>query len=197
MKLKTSLLLLFALLIIFIPVHAQLKAAGAANPDLRNALEKVITDFPKNFASLKSEVLNAGPQTVEYASLLSFKTAEQNTITLYSGTEPVYSWQALMYRNEEFEAASKKYRTLYNGLKGMSLTLNRDYTYGLSGKYDSPEESKKFSSTVFQLLPDASNLPNIKVELSMQYELLEWKIYLMVYQKEREDDERGKVKEDE
>ena len=77
----------------------------------------------------------------------------------------------------------------------MSLTLNRDYSYSLAGEYDKPDESKKFSTTVFHLFPNASNLPKVKVELSLQYELLEWKIYLLVYQKEREDEERGKIKE--
>ncbi len=35
----------------------------------------------------------------------------------------------------------------------------------------------------------------LKVELSMQYELLEWKLKVLVYEKEREDNERGSVEE--
>ena len=30
----------------------------------------------------------------------------------------------------------------------------------------------------------------------MQYEFPEWKVYLMVYQRERDDEERGKTEED-
>ncbi|HVF81478.1 MAG TPA: hypothetical protein VM884_06075 [Flavisolibacter sp.] len=174
---------------------AQFKVPGTGNPDVRHALEKVIDDFPKEFASLKGEVLNTNPQTVEYSSLLNFKSAERNTITEYSGKHPVYSWQALMFTAEEFEAAAKKYKTLYQQLKGMNIKLNRDYDYSLSGSYEAPDESKKFSTTVFRLSPNAANLPKVKVELSMQYELLEWKIYLLVYQKEKEDKERGKIEE--
>jgi hypothetical protein len=40
-------------------------------------------------------------------------------------------------------------------------------------------------NSVFQLTPNASNLPKVKVELSLQYEMMEWKIYLTIYQKER------------
>jgi len=162
---------------------------------VRNALEKVISDFPKEFASLKGEVIATNPQSVEYESLLNFKSAEKNIIIQYSGVQPIYSWQAQMSTIEDFETAAKKYKTLYSQLKNMNIKLNRDYDYSLSGEFDKPEESKKFSSTVFQLLPNSSNLPKVKVELSLQYELLEWKIYLMVYQKEKEDSERGKVKE--
>lgn len=174
---------------------AQLKLPGTGNADLRQALEKVIGDYPKDFAALKGEVTASNPQTVEYASRLSFKSAESNTIIQYTGKKPVYSWQAHMFTSEEFAAAEKKYKALYNQLKGMSLRLNRDYDYALSGEYDKPDESRKFSSTVFQLLPAATYLPKMKVELSLQYELMEWKIYLLVYQKEREDSERGRREE--
>ena len=196
MKLKTKQLLLVITSFAFINFSsAQFRLPGTGNPDVRDALEKVITDFPKEFANLKGEVLNTNPQTVEYTSLLDFKSAQQNTITEYSGKHPVYSWQALMFTTDEFETVAKKYKALYNQLKGMNLKLNRDYDYSLSGAYDKPDESKKFSTTVFKLIPNASNLPKVKVELSLQYELLEWKIYLIVYQKEKEDNERGKIED--
>lgn len=196
MKLKlTHTLPVLVFLFVFHSVSAQLKLPGTANPDVRQALEKVIADYSKDFATLRGEVAATNPQTVEYESLLAFKSAERNSIIQYSGKPPVFSWQALMATTEEFEAAEKKYRTLYHQLKGMNLKLNRDYDYSLSGDYDKPDESKKFSSTVFRLLPAAAYLPRVKVELSLQYELMEWKIFLMVYEKEREDSERGKIDE--
>lgn len=175
--------------------QAQLRLPGLSNADVRQALEKVISDFPGDFATLKGEVLNNNPQTVEYASLLQFKSAENNTITQYSGKEPVYSWQAQMFTTEEFTEVEKKYKSLYKDLKAITLTLNRDYAYRLEGAYDAPSETRKFASSVFHLVPGATNLPKVKVELSLQYELMEWKIFLSVYQKEREDNERGKVRE--
>lgn len=175
--------------------QAQLRLPGLSNADIRQALEKVISDYPGDFATLKGEVLNNNPQTVEYASLLQFKSAENNTITQYSGKEPVYSWQAQMFTTEEFTEVEKKYKSLYKDLKAITLTLNRDYSYRLEGAYDTPSETRKFASSVFQLVPNATSLPKVKVELSLQYELMEWKIFLSVYQKEREDSERGKVRE--
>ena len=155
----------------------------------------MIADYPNGFATLKGEVLANNPQSVEYASLLAFRSAEKNSITEHSGKTPVYSWQALMLTNEEYSVAEKKYKALYKDLKNVTLTLNRDYSYGLDGKYDTPSDSKKFATSVFNLTPAATYLPKVKVELSLQYELPEWKIYLTVYQKEREDNERGKVRE--
>ncbi|MDQ3279468.1 MAG: hypothetical protein M3Q06_14160 [Bacteroidota bacterium] len=196
MKKLTALLLLCGpIFFISTAVHAQLRLPGLSNSDMRQALEKVIADYPKEFATLKGEVLNNNPQTVEYASLLQFKSSEANTIIQYSGKEPVYSWQAQMFTTEEFTEVEKKYKALYKDLRAITLTLNRDYSYRLEGDYDTPSESRKFASSVFRLVPGATHLPKVKVELSLQYELMEWKIFLSVYKKEREDDERGKVKE--
>lgn len=195
MKKRTAFALLFGFLISSFAAQSQLKLPGLSNSDVRQALEKVITDFPKNFSTLKGEVVNDNAQSIEYASLLQFKTAEKNTITRYTGRLPVYSWQAQMLSTEEFPVAEKKYKSLYKDLKNISLTLNRDYSYGLDGEYDAPDESRKFATTVFHLTPNATNLPNVKVELSMQYEFPEWKVYLTVYQREREDDERGRTEE--
>ncbi len=194
-RLTATLLLSFLFFLLSFQSVAQLRLPGVGNADVKQALEKVISDFPKGFATLRGDVLNNNPQTVEYTSHLAFRSAENNTITEYSGKTPVYSWQALMLTNEAYEAAEKKYKSLYKDLKGISLTLNRDYSYGLEGNYDPPSEAKKFSTSIFHLTPSASNLPKVRVELSLQYEMMEWKIYLTVYQKEREDNERGKVKE--
>ena len=127
MKLATKPLLLLSSIVILLSAKAQLKLPGTGNPDIRNALEKVIGDYQKEFANLKGEVLNTNPQTVEYESLLPFKSAERNIIIKYSGKHPVYSWQAHMFSTEEFEDAEKKYKSLYGQLKGMNLKLNRDY----------------------------------------------------------------------
>lgn len=190
-----SFLVLFSVVFLSYAANAQLRLPGITNGDVRQALEKVIADYPRGFSTLKGEVLNNNPQTVEYASMLQFKTAERNTITEYSGKQPVFSWQALMVTEEEFTVAEKKYKSLYKDLKGMTLTLNRDYSYGLDGKFGEADESKKFATSTFYLTPNAANLPKVRVELSMQYEMTEWKIYLTVYQKEREDNERGKTVE--
>lgn len=187
--------LLFACLIASFTSNAQLRLP-ALDPDLKNALEKVIEEYPRQFSGLKGEILHNNPQTTEYASLLKMTSAQKNTITQHSGSKPVYSWQAVMFTTESFEEAEKKYRSLYKQLKAISLRLNRDYHYGLEGSYEAPDLSKDFVGTVFSLAPNPSNLPKVKVELLMQYELMEWKIYLNLFQKEREDDEQGRIIED-
>ena len=176
--------------------HAQFKFP-VTNNELRNNLSKVISDFPNQFSALKSDTISSGPQTIEFATRLDFKEAENNSIVEYkSANNPLYSWQAVLLNTEDFEEASKKYKWLYNQLKVMTVKLEGGYSFTMSGDFDAPDESKKFSSSVFKLTPNASNMPKLKIEASMQFEFPQWKVSLLVYEKEREDSERGDINGD-
>ena len=195
MKMHPAKLTAIALLIT-LGSTAQLRLP-VSNNALKNDLQQVIGDFNNQFTSIKGDVQSENPQTIEYASQVRLSGAEECVITQYTGAKPIYSFQAVMLTTEDFDAASKKYKWLYNQLKGMTIKINHDYTYSLTGDFDKPDESKKFSSTVMRLLPSATQLPKLKVEVTMQYYFPEWKVSLLVYEKEREDKERGKKEEDE
>jgi hypothetical protein len=190
---KTSLLAL-VLVLFAAQTHAQLKLPFTNN-DLRTNLQKVVADFPKELSSIKGDVISEDPQTIQYASLLKFQGAEENSVTKYNSPKPIYSWQAVLLTTEDFEEAAKKYKWLCNQLKVMTLNLGNNYTFSLSGKYEAPDENKKFSSSIFQLTPAAIHLPKLKIEADMQFYFPEWKVNLLVYQKEREDNERGEIED--
>jgi len=195
MKRHRNTVLATAAFLASITSQAQFKLP-VTNNDLRNNLQKIIIDFPTHFAKLRGDTLVENPQTIEFASLLDFKGAQENSITEYKSARPVYSWQALLLTTEDYAEAEKKYKWLYNQLKVMTVKLDGGYTFTFDGQYVAPDESRKFSNTVFKLLPNASNMPKLKVEASMQFEFPEWKVSLLVYEREREDTERGDVNGD-
>ena len=195
MKKNRTKLTVLLMLLTGLSTHAQIRVP-VTNNDLRNNLEKVISGFPAHFTELKGDTLEDNPQTIEFASLLEFESAQKNSITQYKSSRPVYSWQALLLTTEDFEEAAKKYKWLYNQLKVMTVSLDGGYSFTLNGNYDQPEESRKFSASVFKLTPNASNMPRLKIEASLQFEFPEWKVSLLVYEKEKEDKERGEVIEE-
>ena len=195
MKIGCLRLLGLVLLITTGSVHAQLRVP-VTNNDLRTNLSKVVSDFPDGFPTLKGEVVDDNPQTIEYRSLLNFKTAEANSITRYKSLRPVYSWQASILSTEDFDEAAKKYKWLCGQLKVMTIKMEGGVSFTLSGKYEEPTETKKFFSSVYKLTPNASSMPKLKIEASMQFEFPEWKVNLLVYEKEKEDKDRGDVMED-
>jgi hypothetical protein len=192
--LRTSLIASFIVLYVS-PAMGQIRIP-VTNNDLRHNLEKVIADFPQELNSIKGNMIERNPQTVEYATVLKFDGAEENTVTQYISNKPVYSWQATVLTSEDFEEASKKYKWLCNQLKVMTINMGNGYTFSLNGDYEAPDDSKKFSISTFHLTPAATYMPKLKVEVGMQFYFPEWKVVLRVYQKEREDSERGDINED-
>ena len=185
-KLTTAVLLLFCL-----NSKAQLKFP-VTNNDIRNNLSTVLSDYVMGFSNLKSDTIVVNPQSIEFATRLDFQGCEENSITQYKSKNQIYSWKAVLLTSEDFEEASKKYKWLFNQLKVMTVNV-QNYSFTLSGEYDEPDESKKFCSSIFKLNPNASNMPKLKIESSMQFEFPVWKISILVYEREREDKERGDI----
>lgn len=195
MKITATRLFVLIPLLAGLSGQAQLRLP-VTNNDLRTNLQKIISDFPAQFSSLKGDTLEDNPQTIAYASLLEFNGARENSIIQYKSSRPVYSWQATLLITEEFEEAEKKYNWLYNQLRVMTITLDNGYSFSLDGDYDRPVESRKFSGSVFKMTPNASNMPKVRIEVSLQFEFPEWKVGLLVYEKEKEDMDRGDVIEE-
>lgn len=178
----------------FIISQAQFKLP--VNSSLRNDMQKVVADYPKQFANLRGEILDENPQSVEYASLIKVEKAERCTITRYSsGSKPVYSWQAVLLSTEDFEEAAKKYKLVFNQLKGMNIKYVVDQ-YTMRGSLEEPEESRKFATSVLAVVNPPQALKKLRMEVSMQFEFPEWKVSVGVFEKEREDDETSIEMED-
>ena len=185
--------LIAAALFLFMNGGAQLKLPVTSA--LRSDVQKVVAAYPGQFAELRGEVLAKNPQTVEYASLVKPDKAQNVVITQYSSnSKEVYSWNATLLSTEDFAEAEKKYKWLYNQLKGMNVKYVVDQ-YTLRGDYTPPTESMKFAISQLSVSNPPMALKNLRVEVAMQFEFPEWKVSLSVFEKEREDDEQGDVED--
>ena len=183
-------ILAFITISVFVFNHsiAQLKlpVVNSIGPDIK----KVIEDYPNHFSNLQGELIMEHPQSADYQCNFNVNGAEQVIVTQYSSKKiPIGSWQALMLTTEEFKEAKRKFKTLYNQLNHLTVQASH-----LTGIYEEPTEEKKFTSVVFSF-DNADDLKKLKVEIMMAYELMEWKVKVLVYTKEREDNERGNIEE--
>lgn len=175
--------------------HAQIKLSLPSS--VANDVKKVIEDYPGRFVNLMGELIVENPQSAEYRCNFTVNGAEESSITRYSSkSNLVYSWQALMLSTESFEKAKQKFRLLYNQLNNLSVKPGGTKTFHLKGDYETPVEALKFASVIFSFSPDDEATKKLKAEISLQYELTEWKVKLLVYDREREDEERGKAVEE-
>lgn len=100
-----------------------------------------------------------------------------------------------MLTTENFDKARQKFKSLFSQLNNLSVSLE-GHSYKLKGDYLAPSEEMKFNSILFSTSPQQDAFKKLRTELVLQfYAPMEWKVKLMVYEKEREDDERGAVKE--
>jgi len=186
---------LSALLFLFIFNYASAQLKLPINNSLRTDFQKIVTEYPTHFEGIRGDIINQNPQTIEYLSELKLGDATECSIIKYSsGSKPIYSWQGVMFISEDFEAASKKYKWLFNQLKGLNIFYVKDQ-YTLKGSFEEADESRKFTNSILEPVAPPDPLKKLKIEVALRFEFPEWKVNLLVYEKEREDDERGETEE--
>jgi hypothetical protein len=190
MKAFVKLPVLFTIILFFIgSVNAQFKL-GPANT-ISTDVKKVIDDYPSHFDNIKGEVIIQNPQSTDYVCNFKVSGAEECTITRYTGKKNlVSSWQAVMLTTESFDEAKKKFKTLYGQLNNLALK-----TMHLKGEYESPVEEKKFTSVLFTFDPADESVRKLRVELILEAEQMDWKVKVLVYDRDRDDSEKGEVVE--
>jgi hypothetical protein len=170
----------------------RLPLANALAIDIR----KIIRDYPHQFGSLQGNIIEENPQAISYECTFKVTGAENSSITKYSSNKrKVYSWQALMLTTDDFEVAKKKFHALYSQFNQLGVKMDYGETFYLGGKYETPVEEKKFNSVIMMFENPDRNTHRMKLEISMQYEMLEWKVRVLIYEHERDDDEQGDIED--
>lgn len=171
--------------------HTQIKLFNNS-PEFRQALDKIMADYCNQFRNLKGEAIIDNPESSEFTSTVTLPGSEECTIIQMRNTKhETRAFQALMLSTDDFEAASKKYKQLFNQLHNATVRLdNGGMRYTIKGEMDKPSDDKKFSSTLFDVSPNNNFSKNVHIELSLAYELMEWKIRVSVYDKVNDEEVR-------
>src|SRR5688572_5248832 len=154
-------------------------------------IAKVISDYPNGFKNIIGDETIQNPQSIEFECLVTVKDAIKCRLIKYSSNlKEIYSWEADMIKTDDFEAASKKFRELYNSLQHLSVNINGS-TAVFKGEYIKPSETIKFTTVVLDAGDKTPELKSLKLALILETEMLEWVIKIQVYEKEREDKDKG------
>lgn len=191
---------LFLCLSVFsVSADAQLKSPFSKGRSLAQDVEKILDDYPNHFKSFTGEIISENPQSTDYVCTFTPEGAEECVITQYSagGRRTVVAWRAVMLTTENFEDARKKFRQIYSALnnKKVSIRLN-PYNLKADTPYEQPTEEKDFNSVIFKLDPNDDRYGHLRVEISLQAVLMEWKLSVLVYERDRADNERGDIRAD-
>ncbi|HUQ64843.1 MAG TPA: hypothetical protein VM101_01725 [Flavitalea sp.] len=176
MKALTQFLLLAVPLFVF-------GQQSAFTNQTHSTLQKVINDYPNHFKNIMGSIVVENPQTTDYTSKVQIPGSINTIITRYSSEndKEIYSWKCLMIESEEFNLASKKYKEVFNQVANSIIKLDGNKPFILNGTYADPTEDKRYTSSAFTLVPASGDLKKLKVELTLEFLITEWKISLLVY----------------
>jgi hypothetical protein len=173
---------------------AQLKMPVATG--FSNDMKKVIEDFPNRFINLMGEVISQHSQSTDYECNFKVNGAEESFITRYSAKKEVCSFEAVMLSTDNFNKAKQKFRSLFNQLNNLSVRIADNKLLHFKGKFEEPKEEMKFASILLSPEPGYESLKKLRIEIVMQVTgPMEWKVKVLIYDKEREDGERGVIRE--
>ncbi len=184
---------LFTFFFIFLNLHllAQkkliaLNSSGSIKPDI----EKVVRDYYDHFYNIKGAEIYETANTIEYESKIKPRGATQSTITEIKGLQGAYSWQATLLMTEDYEEAIEKYKQIYHQLNDANFAMPENKIWKFKGPYDAPNEGRSFASSILQ--PDVNEkfLQRLKIEVAINYNMNEWTVKVLVYEKENDADIR-------
>ena len=166
-------------------------AQGVFTNDVNSALQKVIQDYPNHFVNLKGAQVKGNRGTVQYHSTVEVPGSLNCVLTQYDASKKdIFDWTCIMMASNNFGNAKNKFNELYNQIRNTIVKMDGEKPFILNGKYETPADDKKFTSVVFQLLPATGNLQKLKVELTLQHSMNDWKVSLAVYDEARRSDEQ-------
>ena len=172
---------------IAIASHAQ----GVFTNDVNSALQKVIQDYPNHFINLRGPRIHGDLRTVQYHSNVEIP-GSVNCVLTPKGSSPTekYSWKCLVMESDKFPEAKSKFVELYNQIRNTIMKIEGEKPFILNGNYEAPTDDRKFTSIILQLLPATGEMQKLKVEITLQQTLSNWRLSLAVYDEDRRNDQQ-------
>lgn len=181
-------LIIFSLTVLsVVTVCAQVNTASPARAPFSKAMQTVLHDFTGNFRNITGDLIEQQAEIDNYVSLVQLPGATECTITRYhSVQDSTASWQAKMFRSEDFAVAAKQYKEFYNRLKSCYLTLRDGSSIYIKGDWNEPSDEKKFTVTTFRLNTTDLRYRELQVNLELLFELQEWVVNINVSNKKKD-----------
>jgi hypothetical protein len=150
------------------------------------ALEKVIRDFPNRFHNIRGELISQHAQVAEYKSTISVPGASYCSIWKYNvANNELYNWNCTTFNSPNFMQARARFKEAYDQIENTIIKLEGHKPFILNAQYHTPTDLHNINMISFELLPQADDMKNLKIDLSLEKEVNIWKVKLNVYEGER------------
>jgi hypothetical protein len=159
---------------------------------IRPQLEKVINDYPNQFALIKGTQNQGDPGVIEYASKVEMKGAVETKILGYPANKKInWLFEAKLLVTGETKEMQKQYKAYYNDILGKSLfSKGANSSITSNGSYSAPTEELRLWSNQFHINDVTGEFSKLVIDLVAEYQNFEWTIFLRVYDKEKDEEMR-------
>ena len=166
---------------------AQARFASVREESFSKVMEAVVHDFPNNYRNICGDLVLEQAEIENYASLVQLPGASECMVTRYHSLEDTTaSWQAKMFRSEDFKEVSQQYKELYRQLKACYLRLVDGSIIYMNADWEAPTEEKPFVMSTLRLATGDWRYKEMKIDLEMVYQFPEWTININVSGKKKD-----------
>ena len=181
-------------LLIFILATLNIKAQNkplvvkfsSVTPDVVRAAH----DYYDHFFLIKGEKISETESTIEYKSKILPQGAVESTVMQIKSLQNVYSWQAIMMNTDDYDKAVAKYKQIYRQLNGADFAMNDGKACKIRGSFDAPDINRAFASSILEPDVKETYLQRLKIEVALNYNMPDWAVKIMIYEKEPDEDIR-------
>ena len=167
-----------------------LKTGSSIKPDI----EKVARDYYDHFYNIKGDTISESESTIEYQSKVIPASSIESSITQIKSLHNVYSWQATLLNTDDYEKAVEKYKQIFHQLNGSNFKIQDNQTWKFEGPYDTPNDARSFASSILEPTVNDKVFKRLKIEIALNYNMPDWTVKVMVYEKEKDADIRPSEK---
>lgn len=179
-------------LLIFLLATLQIKAQNktpiikfsVVTPDV----VRVAHDYYNHFFYIKGEKISETESSIEYKSKIFPPGALECSVMQIKSLQDVYSWQAVMMNTEDYDKAVEKYKQIYHQLNGANFTTTDGKTCKIRGSFDAPDMNRAFASSILEPDVKEAYIQRLKIEVALSYNMPDWAVKIMIYEKESDKD---------
>jgi len=169
--------------------YSQFYKSVLPSPAFSDSLKIIVLDYQNNFYGIQDrKVSNSGEADI-YSSKHCLPGSIECIIYRFNSVEDTTaSFQAIMYKGENYKDASRIYKNTYR-LVNKSRIDSRSLSSGFIGKMEDPTDEIRFTSSLLRLGTYDSLYKNFVAEVELVNNYEDWEVRLNLHYK-RNDTEK-------
>ena len=172
----------------FVIIHtsqAQLLKTLLPSPQFSESLNKIVSDFSNNYRNIQGAFIDNDQDRDIFYSIITLPGSVSAVIYRFHSTkDTTASWQATMFRGENYSDALKAYKNTSRYLNKSRVTVPGNANAGFSGKLQEPNPNLTFAVSTFTLNTDAETYKDFLAEVEIvNTSYGEWEVHLSLHNK--------------